>query len=85
MLEKISFWLTQNPPFGIKPLVSSEYERNLEIVDWQITASVEILKISCAEVVELVDTLDLGSSTARCGSSSLLFGTILKQGVNQIG
>ncbi len=29
-----------------------------------------------AEVVELVDTLDLGSSAARRGSSSLLFGTI---------
>ena len=29
-----------------------------------------------AEVVELVDTLDLGSSAARRRSSSLLFGTI---------
>ena len=33
-----------------------------------------------AEVVELVDTLDLGSSAARRGSSSLLFGTIIKTG-----
>ncbi len=30
----------------------------------------------CAEVVELVDTLDLGSSAARRGGSSPLFGTI---------
>ena len=33
-----------------------------------------------AEVVELVDTLDLGSSAARRGSSSLLFGTMNKDG-----
>ena len=32
-----------------------------------------------AEVVELVDTLDLGSSAARRGGSSPLFGTILKR------
>ena len=34
--------------------------------------------IECAEVVELVDTLDLGSSAVRCGGSSPLFGTLLK-------
>ena len=31
----------------------------------------------CAEVAELVDALDLGSSIARCESSSLSFRTIL--------
>ena len=30
-----------------------------------------------AEVVKLVDTLDLGSSAARCESSSLSFRTII--------
>ena len=35
---------------------------------------------SYAEVVELVDTLDLGSSTARCEGSSPFFGTKIKTG-----
>ncbi len=34
-----------------------------------------------AEVVELVDTLDLGSSAARRGGSSPLFGTIQLAGI----
>lgn len=33
---------------------------------------------SSADVVELVDTLDLGSSAVRCGSSSLPIRTNLK-------
>ncbi len=32
---------------------------------------IDSIRIVLADVVELVDTLDLGSSAVRCGSSSL--------------
>ena len=34
------------------------------------------IRASCADVVELVDTPDLGSGAVRCGSSSLPIRTI---------
>ena len=37
-----------------------------------------ILRGLCADVAELVDALDLGSSAARCESSSLSVRTILR-------
>ena len=38
--------------------------------------STSAISITCAKVAELVDALDLGSSTERCESSSLSFRTI---------
>ncbi len=44
------------------------------------TLMVSKIRIRSADVVELVDTLDLGSSAARRGSSSLPIRTILSLG-----
>ena len=43
------------------------------------------ISIICAKVAELVDALDLGSSTERCESSSLSFRTINSFSMFKIG
>lgn len=57
---------------GSIPIVHPIFEKTPDLKVWRLC-----FKACYADVVELVDTLDLGSSAARCESSSLSVRTTL--------
>ena len=77
--QLVELWIVIPAVVGSNPIVHPTFSAKFD-VDWS-TRNVEqiapLTRNSFAGVVELVDTLDLGSSASRRESSSLSFRTIL--------